>query len=95
MELNILCMVELSTTLGLAIFSSALTASIVLYWVDSKERIDFNTPYGQTLPWTIALVGAGIFAFAEAGIIGVMSTLASAIFFGFINNQAKKLRSSP
>lgn len=88
-------MVELSTTLGLAIFTSAMTASIVLYWVDSKERINFNTPYGQTLPWTVALVGAGIFTFAWQGILGVMGTLAGAIFFGFINQQTKKLRENP
>lgn len=88
-------MVELSTTLGLAIFSSALTASIVLYWVDKKERIDFNTPYGQTLPWTIALIGAGIFTFAEAGVVGVMATLAGSIFFVFLNRQTSKLRENP
>jgi hypothetical protein len=88
-------MVELTTTVGLAIFSSALTASIVLYWVDSKDRIDFNTPYGQTLPWTVALIGAGVFTFAEAGIVGVMATLAGAIFFGYINQQTKKLRENP
>jgi hypothetical protein len=88
-------MVDLSTSLGLAVFSSALTASIVLYSVDSQERINLNLPFGQTIPWTIALVGAGIFAFAEQGVIGIMSTIASAIFIGAIIKATNKLRTNP
>jgi hypothetical protein len=89
------CMVDLSTSLGLAVFSSALTASLVLYWVDTQERINLNLPLGQTVPWTIALVGAGIFAFAEQGIIGIMSTLATGIFLGAIIKGTQKLRTNP
>lgn len=88
-------MVDLSTTLGLAIFSSALSASLVLYWVDKQERINLDPPFGQTVPWTIALVGAGIFAFAQQGVIGIMSTLATGIFLGAIIKGTNKLRENP
>ena len=86
-------MIELSTALGLSIFMSALSVAVALYVVDRYERIDLSLPFGPAIPYSITVVGAMIFFFAEAGVIGVMKTLASAIAIGFVVRYTKVLDS--
>lgn len=86
-------MVDLSTSLGLAIFASAMSVAVTLYWIDKQKRIDLSMPFGgSTIPYTIAVIGAGIFAFAREGVIGVASALATAIFFGAIIKGTQRLK---
>lgn len=84
-------MVELSTALGLGIFMSALSVAVALYIVDRYERIDLSLPFGPAIPYTIAVVGGGIFFLAESGVIGLMKALAGAIFFAAIVRATKRL----
>ena len=86
-------MIELSTALGLSIFMSALSVAVALYVVDRYERIDLSLPFGPAISYSIAVVGAMIFFFAEEGVIGVMRTLASAIAIGFVVKYTKVLNS--
>lgn len=84
-------MIELSTALGLSVFMSALSVAVALYIVDSYERIDLSLPFGPAIPYTIAVIGGGIFFLAESGVIGLMKALAGAIFFAAIVKATKKL----
>jgi hypothetical protein len=86
-------MIELSTALGLAVFMSALSVAVALYLVDRYERIDLSLPFGPAIPYTIAVLGAVMFFFAEEGVVGVMKTLASAIAVGFVVKYTKVLDS--
>jgi len=86
-------MVELSTALGLSIFMSALSVAVALFLVDKYERIDLSLPFGPAIPYTLAVIGAVMFFFAEEGIIGVMKTVASAIAVGFVVKYTKVLDS--
>ena len=84
-------MVELSTALGLGIFMSSLSVAVALYIVDWYEGIDLSLPFGPAIPYTVAVIGGGIFFLAESGLIGLMKALAYAIFFGAIVKATKKL----
>jgi len=84
-------MVELSTALGLAVFMSALSVAVALYIVDRVERIDLSLPFGPAIPYTIAVIGGGIFFLAESGVIGLMKALAGAIFFAAMVKGTQKL----
>lgn len=84
-------MIEVSTALGLSIFMSSLSVAVALFIVDRYERIDLSLPFGPAIPYTIAVLGAMIFFFADAGIIGVMKTLATAIAVGVVVRYSRKL----
>lgn len=86
-------MIELSTALGLSIFMSALSVAAALYIVDWYEGIDLSLPFGPAIPYTIAVIGAGIFFFAENGVIGVAQALAGSIFLGVVVKYSRKLDS--
>ena len=84
-------MIEVSTALGLSIFMSSLSVAVALFIVDRYERIDLSLPFGPAIPYTIAVIGAMIFFFADAGIIGVMKTLVTAIAVGVVVRYSRKL----
>jgi hypothetical protein len=84
-------MVELSTAIGLSIFMSALSVAVALYIVDRYERIDLSLPFGPAIPYTVAVIGAVIFFFAEQGVIGVATALAGSIVLGGAVKLTKKL----
>jgi len=70
---------------------SALSVAVALYIVDRYERIDLSLPFGPAIPYTIAVVGGGIFFLAESGIVGLMKALAGAIFFAAIVKATQRL----
>jgi predicted membrane metal-binding protein len=84
-------MIEVSTALGLSVFMSALSVAAALFLVDRYERIDLSLPFGPAIPYTIAVIGGGIFYLAEFGVIGLMQALAGAIFFAAIVKGTKRL----
>ena len=88
-------MIELSTALGLSIFMSALSVAVALYVVDRYERIDLSLPFGPAIPYSIAVVGAMIFFFAQEGFLGVMEALAIALAVGFMVRYSKVALDSP
>lgn len=55
--------------------------AVALYIVDMYERIDLSLPFGPAFPYTVAVIGDGIFFLVESGIIGLRKALAGAIFF--------------
>jgi hypothetical protein len=84
-------MIELSTALGLTVFVSSLSVAAALYIVDRYERIDYSMPFGPAIPYTIAVLGAGIFVYADLGVIGVAQALAASIFLGAVVKYTKVL----
>lgn len=84
-------MVELSTALGLSVFMSSLSVAVALYLVNWYEGIDLSLPFGPGIPYTIAVIGAIIFFFAEQGVIGVATALAGSIVLGMAVKLTKKL----
>ena len=92
-------MVELSTAIRLGIFMFTSFVAVALY-MDPYEGIDPSLPFGSAIPYTIAVIGGGIFYIfflAESGVIGLMKglagakALAGAIFFAAIVKATKKL----
>jgi len=86
-------MVELSTAARLGIFMFTSSVAVVLY-MDMYEGIDQPLPFGPAIPYTIAVIGGGIFwifFLAESGVIGLMKALAGAIFFAAVVKATKKL----
>ena len=84
-------MIELSTALGLTVFVSSLAVAVTLYIVDRYERIDLSLPFGPAIPYTIAVIGAGIFVYADMGVIGAAQALAVSIFVGAAVKYTKEL----
>lgn len=84
-------MIELSTALGLTVFVASLSVAATLYIVDRYERIDYSMPFGPAIPYTIALIGAGIFVYADMGVVGVAKALAGTLILGAFAQGARKL----
>lgn len=84
-------MIDLSTALGLTVFVASLSVAVTLYIVDRYERIDLSLPFGPAIPYTIALIGAGIFVFADLGVIGLAQALAASLFLGGVVKYTKRL----
>lgn len=84
-------MIEPSTVFGLSIFASALSVAVALYIVDWYEGINLSLPFGPAIPYAIAVGGAGVFFLAERGMIGLMESVAVAIFVGAVVKYTKTL----
>jgi hypothetical protein len=87
--------VDGSTLLGLAAFVVCLILAVGLYALDMYKRIDLTLPFGSTIPYTLAMVGAGAFFLAKEGVIGLAGAVASAIFIGAVVKGVKTLRTNP
>lgn len=49
-------------------------------------------PFGSTIPYTLALIGAGAFFLAKEGVLGLATAVAPAIFIGAVVKRLKTLR---
>lgn len=85
----------LSTTFGLVVFAVSLVLAVLLYVLDMYQRVDMTLPFGTTIPYTIALVGAGVFFLAKEGVVGLAVAVASAIFVGAVVKGMKRLKTNP
>lgn len=71
------------------------TSSVaVALYMDMYEGIDQSLPFGPAIPYTIAVIGGGIFCIcflAESRVIGLMKALEGAIFSAAIVKAIKKM----
>lgn len=78
--------------IGLGIFIFSLLIAIGLYIIDQYKRINLTLPYGKTIPYTLAVIGGGIFFLAIEGIYGLFAGIATAIFVGFVMQHVSELQ---
>jgi len=84
-------MIDLSTALGLTVFVASLSVAVTLYLVDRVERIDLSLPFGPAIPYSIAVIGAGIFVYADLGVVAIAKALAGLVIFGAFSKGLSKL----
>lgn len=77
---------EISTALGMQIFTVALILAGLFYFLE--EKTEFQTPEyrGAKISYALAVIGATLFTFAWQGIQGIMGAMATAIFFSVITS---------
>lgn len=84
-------MIDLSTALGLTVFVFSLAFAVALYVIDQYERVSYSMPFGPAIPYTIAVIGAGIFVYADMGVVAIAKALAGLVIFGAFSKGLSKL----
>lgn len=80
--------------LGMAVFIFFLLVAIGLYIIDQYRRINLSLPYGRTIPYTLAVVGAGIYFLSSEGVSGLLKGVATAVFVGFVMQGVRELKTA-
>lgn len=77
---------------GLAVFVAALLAAATLYIIDRYKRVDLSLPWGRTIPYSLAVLGAGVYYYSAEGVLGLSKALASAVFIGAVMSVVDELK---
>jgi len=81
-----------ASEIGLLVFAFFLLLAAALYVIDQYKRINLSLPYGRNIPYTLAVIGAGIYFFSTEGVFGLFTALATAIFIGYAMRGVKELK---
>lgn len=81
----------LTQALGLNVFLFSLMSAGFLYWLDRSKRINLEIPYGDSIPYSLAVAGGGILYLSSQGPFGLAEALALALFIGFVTQKVVPL----
>lgn len=87
-------MIWSASEIGMLIFIVFLLLAAALYVIDQFKRINLSLPFGRTIPYTLAVIGAGIYFFSTEGLFGLFTAIATAIFVGFVMQGVQELKTT-
>lgn len=80
--------------IGMIIFIFFILLATALYIIDQFKRINLSLPFGRTIPYTLAVLGAGIYFFSTEGLFGLFKGIATAIFVGYVMQGVQELKTA-